>query len=97
LALFTFALGSEALELGATFLTYPMQWFTPPAEPGGAPTPDNPPPDFKVQWYSTNYFAVWDYNSSQNTTQHTFYIIVQQGPNIYWGDPMIINEPPVSG
>ena len=92
LALFTFTLASEAVAAGAHFLTYPLQWFT---GTGTSLTPDDPPPNFQVQSFSNTYFSVWDFNSSPNRLTHTFYIIIFSGGSLYWGDPVIINEPPL--
>src|SRR5579872_4422545 len=90
LALFAFTLASE-LE-GASFLTSPMQWFT--VEPDGSLMPDNWPPDFQVHSYTPTYFSVWDFNSTQSASPHTFFIYVFYEGQIYSGDPVIINQPP---
>ena len=90
ITLFTFTMSPSAPS-GASFLSYPIQWFT-SAPPDGLP--DTPPPAFMIHVINPQHFAFWDFNSAPSAMSHTFYILIYYDSKIYGQDPTIINQPP---
>jgi hypothetical protein len=83
--------------LPAVFQTNPIQWFD--ADNAAAPVLD--PGMYLIQRIGDNQITLLDFNSNFSwvgeNMNHRFNLIVNYNGATYGGDPMIINEPPVTG
>lgn len=75
---------------GAEFPSTPIQWLQ-----GDPLVPVDVPPWFVMHRHDAQHFALWDFNSAPERTDHRFQVYVFFNGQTYTHDPSIINEPPV--
>ncbi len=91
ISLITFTLDEASTDAGATFPSYPMQWFDVTSE-----EPVMPPPWFLCHQVNSSNFSLWDFNSSPQDMTHGFKLTVAFGGALISSpDPVFINEGPV--
>jgi hypothetical protein len=94
LSLITFTLDGESTQ-DARFPSTPVQWMNAPP-PHGLPV--DLPPWFVMHRHSDVFFALWDFNSTPESSDHNFHVSVfYQGQFYTSHDPVLVNEPPSGG
>lgn len=79
----------------AEFPIYPVVWFTTDRE--GYQSTIHQPECFDVQWHNHQQCTLVDTNSSLIEKPHKFNVLVSYKEQTYGTDPVIINQPPLSG
>lgn len=86
ISLITFTLSDST---DAKFTSTPVQW----QDATGQPT--DLPPWFVMHRHGDKHFALWDFNSTPDGTDHSFTVSVfHDGQTFSTPDPVIVNEPP---
>jgi hypothetical protein len=91
LALLVFHLENEIPDDPGFFPINPIQWAD------GDRRPVQPPSPFSVRRMSDVNTTVQVVNTTLDTQEHPFFVMVQHGKSFFAKDPTIINQPPTTG